>query len=200
MANSAIISPVGLRELKRRETGNRIALAALQLTAEHGFDGFTIDQLAEAAGISRRTFFNYFPTKEDALFNDPGAVSGELRDRFTAGGPTGNLIDDLVAMLVEATPNGLDVERLRLFRKIAETEHRLIALFHKRITARSEELGEMIAVREGLDRTQPRVQLAVDLLGSLAGRTFQQFADEHNTTSFADLIAQNLSIARDLLS
>ncbi|WP_211229450.1 TetR family transcriptional regulator [Nakamurella lactea] len=200
MIDSAIATPErGLRETKRRETGHRIALAALRLTAEHGFDGFTVDELAASAGVSRRTFFNYFPTKEDALFNDPETPSAELRARFLSGGPSGNLIEDLVALLIDSTPDGLDVERLRLFRQIVETEHRLITLFRKRIAARSEELAELVAEREHLDRTAPRVQLAVDLVGSVTGRSFQRFADEHNGASFADLMAQNLSIARDLL-
>ncbi|MDQ1287108.1 MAG: hypothetical protein QG622_673 [Actinomycetota bacterium] len=42
--------------------------AALRLFAQQGYDETTIDQIAEAAEISRRTFFSYFPSKEDLLF------------------------------------------------------------------------------------------------------------------------------------
>jgi AcrR family transcriptional regulator len=57
----------GWRARKRRETWRRIAEAGLGLFLEHGFDAVTLDQVAVAAGISRRTFFHYFNSKEDIL-------------------------------------------------------------------------------------------------------------------------------------
>jgi len=55
------------RERKKRETRNRILDAALSLFQSYGFDDTSIDQIAEAADISRGTFFNYFGTKESVL-------------------------------------------------------------------------------------------------------------------------------------
>jgi AcrR family transcriptional regulator len=57
----------GRRELNKRATRTAISTAALSLARAHGPGGFTVDQLAEEAGISRRTFFNYFPSIEAAL-------------------------------------------------------------------------------------------------------------------------------------
>lgn len=59
--------PEGAREAKRRETYARIAESGLQLFMRHGYDGTTLEMLAEAAGISRRTFFAYFKTKDEVL-------------------------------------------------------------------------------------------------------------------------------------
>ncbi|MCG2621692.1 TetR/AcrR family transcriptional regulator [Arthrobacter sp. I2-34] len=59
--------PESRRELNRRATHEAITAAALRLAREHGAGGFTVDTLAEAAGISRRTFFNYFPSIEAAV-------------------------------------------------------------------------------------------------------------------------------------
>ncbi|WP_031507846.1 TetR/AcrR family transcriptional regulator [Streptomyces megasporus] len=58
---------VGLRERKKAATRQAVHEAALRLTVEHGFDKVTIEAIADAAGISRRTFSNYFAGKEDAL-------------------------------------------------------------------------------------------------------------------------------------
>lgn len=60
-------SPEGLRERKRRKTRYRIAETALGLFLTHGFEGTTLDVIAEEAGISRRTFFSYFKSKDDIL-------------------------------------------------------------------------------------------------------------------------------------
>ena len=57
----------GLRERKRRETLHRIAEQGLKLFLTHGYEATTLDAIAEAAGISRRTFFYYFKSKEEIL-------------------------------------------------------------------------------------------------------------------------------------
>ena len=57
-----------LRERKKARTRQTIAEAALALFLARGFDDTTVDMIAEAAEISRRTFFRYFETKEAAFF------------------------------------------------------------------------------------------------------------------------------------
>jgi AcrR family transcriptional regulator len=57
----------GLRERKRRETLHRITEQGLRLFLTNGYEATTLDAIAEAAGISRRTFFYYFKSKEEIL-------------------------------------------------------------------------------------------------------------------------------------
>lgn len=56
-----------LAERKRQLVRDELAEAALKLLAWHGFEGTTIDQMVAAAGVSRRTFFRYFASKEDVI-------------------------------------------------------------------------------------------------------------------------------------
>lgn len=59
----------GLREQKKAETREAISLAAARLASERGLDCVTVDDIAEAAGVARRTFRNYFPNKESAILH-----------------------------------------------------------------------------------------------------------------------------------
>jgi AcrR family transcriptional regulator len=61
---------VGLRELKKLHTRQEIADRAMQLFARRGFDHVTVAEVAEAANVSEKTVYNYFPTKEDLFFDE----------------------------------------------------------------------------------------------------------------------------------
>lgn len=60
-------SRLGLRERKKRETAERIYRTALNLFRERGYDGTTVEDIAQAADVAKGTFFNYFPTKDAVL-------------------------------------------------------------------------------------------------------------------------------------
>ncbi len=68
----------GLREAKKRRTREAIAQAAADLFHERGFAAVTIDDVAHAADVSRQTVFNYFPTKEQMLFDREDEVAAAL--------------------------------------------------------------------------------------------------------------------------
>lgn len=70
----------GLRESKKRRTREAIAQAAADLFHERGFAAVTVDDVARAADVSRQTVFNYFPTKEDLVFNRMEVFEEELLD------------------------------------------------------------------------------------------------------------------------
>lgn len=68
----------GVRERKRREMYRRITDAGLKLFAEQGYEETTLEAIAEASGIARRTFFHYFSAKEEIILAWQKAVPGKL--------------------------------------------------------------------------------------------------------------------------
>jgi AcrR family transcriptional regulator len=60
--------PVDIGERKRRAIRGELSEVALRLLTDRQFDSLTIDEIAAEAGVSRRTFFRYFTSKEDVVF------------------------------------------------------------------------------------------------------------------------------------
>jgi AcrR family transcriptional regulator len=81
--NSSPDTP-SLRERTRRAVHAEITETALRLFAEQGFEATTVDQIAAAAGISRRSFFHYFKSKEDVVLGDLEALGRRVRDALEA--------------------------------------------------------------------------------------------------------------------
>jgi AcrR family transcriptional regulator len=66
------------------DTGRRIAAAAFELFAAQGYDGTTVDAIAERAGIARRTFFRYFRSKDDVIFPDHDSLLAMVNQHLIA--------------------------------------------------------------------------------------------------------------------
>ena len=75
---------MSVREQTRLESTRAIAGAALRLVERHGFAAVTVDDIAAEADVSRRTFFNHFPTKAAALFDPDPADATRLADLLEA--------------------------------------------------------------------------------------------------------------------
>jgi AcrR family transcriptional regulator len=90
-----------LRERKKLATRAAIRRAGLGLFAERGFSHVTVEDIAAAADVAPRTFFNYFPSKEAVLFTADPASAEELRDRLVRDQPGRSALDVLSELAVD---------------------------------------------------------------------------------------------------
>ena len=91
----------GLRERKKLQTRRVIADAALRLFRARGFDAVTVDEVAQAAQVSKKTVFNYYPTKEDLLFPKVDRREAMLVDALAAVGPELSLVESFRQLCLE---------------------------------------------------------------------------------------------------
>lgn len=189
-----------LREIKRWLTSHRITLCAQRLTEERGLEGFTMDELAEVAEVSRRTLFNYFPGKVDAVLGAVPEIPPADLAAFQAGGPHGNLLDDLgslgQALLAVKEPDRGEIE---LGRRVLTGTPRLLIAAHERFELLTEEFVALVLAREGEDFGTGRARLAVRILVSVFDAALLSFLEDDRNT-VADLFDQHLRDARSLLA
>lgn len=101
----------GLRDRKRAETRAAIIRAATDLFLDRGFTATSATDIANAAGVSRRTFFLYFPAKEDVLFHH---LEGHIRsavetlDRLGPGATPWDSVQTAALALVDAFDTATD--------------------------------------------------------------------------------------------
>ncbi|GAA4922013.1 TetR family transcriptional regulator [Stackebrandtia albiflava] len=117
----------------RARTRRLLSAAALSLFAENGYDSTTVDQIAAAAGVARRTFFRYFPTKEDAVFPDHDSTLVKVSLVLEAEGDGEEPITVVCRAIREvlrmyAAEAEVSVARYRLLRQVPALREREIAV------------------------------------------------------------------------
>ncbi|MCU1405471.1 MAG: transcriptional regulator, TetR family [Glaciihabitans sp.] len=193
---------LGLRERQGIERREAIARSARNLTAERGFNGFTVEELCESVGISRRTFFNYFPSKEQAIFGRPeDGLEDDAAADFVANRDRSPVLPSLVGLginhLVSA---GLTQAEAANFATIIEREPQLLATALNTGNKRDALLAILVAEREGTTADDPSVLLAVQLAGTIVRSAVMDFLFLNSPSTLEDLAASRLAIARALFT
>jgi AcrR family transcriptional regulator len=150
---SVMANPIGLRERRRRQTSADIRDAAVRLALERGFDKATIEEICVEAGISTRTFFNYFPNKESAIAYGPSDLPPELAADFVAAGPAPYSV--VLAELITLAAHHLrDTPPMREqaagMLELAKTTPAVLAAFLAELERFQNQLTDIVARRQAM--------------------------------------------------
>ncbi|MET3858538.1 TetR/AcrR family transcriptional regulator [Rhizobium sp. OAE497] len=118
-SESNVEAGAGLRERKKRETKKRLTEKGIALFLEKGIEHTTLDEIAAAAGISRRTFFYYFTSKDEILLSLQSGIGEMLADAVRKAPATSTPIDavrDAAVSVCKAIPTDDMIEMDRLMR------------------------------------------------------------------------------------
>jgi AcrR family transcriptional regulator len=191
--------PVSLRERKKLATRRLLRRAALQLVAERGLANVTVEDIAEAAEVSPRTFFNYFPSKEAVLFSGDPDRAAELREGIATAAPGKPALDALCTVLARDAEGmaadlrslgGDPAEWLRRM-KVARTDPHVRAAHASQMAMLERAIAEGLAVRLGADQeTDPYPGVLAAAAVSMVRACLSFWAGSGGTTPLGQLIEE----------
>jgi AcrR family transcriptional regulator len=181
---------IGLRERKKQQTRNAIHEAALRLIDDQGLEATTIEQICQAADVSTRTFFNYFPSKAAAALELAGTtLDPEVTARFrTATGGLVGALCDAIGSSAELGPS-----RVRMKQLILRRPELLTVLSQMMVEVR----GQYIALAAERAESGEQAELAVSLVMSAMGRVMHDdhASDEPLAKRLRDTIEQLVGVS-----
>lgn len=198
-------SAESLRDQRKRETSRALTDTARRLTAERGFAGFTVEELCAEVGVSRRTFFNYFETKENAVFGFAAVEprQEELEHLFEIG--TGDLLDDFVALTIARFELFNPIDDARALLAVIEQEPKLIKAAFEQLAKNERRDRDLILRRLGRDAestpdAELRAEVLVHAVAALMRLSMDQLLTHHSIDAFGDLVLHRLEAARTLFA
>ena len=160
---------LGLRDRKKEATRQAISNVATRLFVERGFDNVSVADIADEAQVARKTVFNYFPRKEDLVFDREEEGRALVREALAARGersPIAAFQALMRALLESEHPIFLITERpIQFWRTVAESPALTARASELQVTL-ADDLAAMLAQAAGRPRTDPQARLAATMLMS----------------------------------
>ncbi|MBC6461754.1 TetR/AcrR family transcriptional regulator [Actinomadura sp. HBU206391] len=183
----------GLRARKKLATREALSRAALRLALERGLENVRVDEIAAAAGVSPRTFNNYFSSREEAICF-LGVQRAQRIGRALRARPADEPLDEAIGNAMAQEYAG-HAEPDKVAMRMLVSEPGLRGEFLKGIVSLEEPLAEAIAARTGTDAERdlfPRVLAAA--VSSAARTATGHYLRTDTTAPFATVVREAISV------
>jgi AcrR family transcriptional regulator len=155
----------GLRERKKRATRRALHDATLRLVSERGLEHVTIEEISAAAGVSPRTFFNYFPNKDQAVLGDMVQVDPDRTMATIKSAAT--ILDGLRELcLANAENTSPELEQVQMRWELMERYPALLPQMFSRFIEFENSVASAVAGRTGDQEDDAYPQLMASLAGT----------------------------------
>jgi len=162
-ASTTRVAPDGRRALNKARTTEQLARAAYELLREQGFEAVTADAVADRAGVSRRTFFNYFPRLELVLQESVRGTIADLIERFQGRPLDEPMHQSLDAVLDEPFSDEVLEQALVIFGQ-AQTSAAARHYLQEARDLEAVQIAEALTERLGSSADPLQVQVVADAL------------------------------------
>lgn len=202
----------GLRERKKRLLRQQLSSTATAMFMERGFEAVRVAEIADACGVSEKTVFNYFPTKEALLLDRPDETATALRaalrdpDAPPVDAALGVLeaeLDALTAWLAEQGDPAEAAATLRRFRELSVSTAGLRAHQYEMADSLATEVAGLLAARAGIDPADPRPLMAAIALTGLwrvqAASLARCLTGRHTPAEVRDRVAAEVRQAAEII-
>lgn len=189
---------IGLRERRRIDTMRLIQDAALRLAARQSADTVTVEAICAEAGVSVRTFFNYFPVREAAFVVGPPPFSPADIERFLAA--EGALFEALIELLKTRLPvSGEERRSLCMALDMAGREPRMAAMQISAGQAHERELADLIARRLAASPEDPAPRLLAAATLAATRAVIARWATDEGASDLPALLEDGLRAVQRLI-
>lgn len=193
----------GLRERRKRETRQAISDIATGMFAARGYDQVTIAEIATAAGVAKMTVTNYFPRKEDLVFDRAEGLIRHLAEVIATRAPGESLLAAVRRDYADAVARG-DVSlglSSPAFARMIQDAPALASRALEMLNQREQALGDAIAAETGTDNPQQRVvaALLVSVSRVLSAEAFRRSLAGQPRDEIRAVLAEQATAGFDLL-
>lgn len=184
------------RERKKAETRDRLAAAALRLASAHGPDAVTVEQIAAEADVSPRTFFNYFPSKWDAIVDFDLSEKHEFAEAIVARPADEAPLEALrQAFLSRTAEEREEFAEMRTRMELVEAHEVLQHRFLQYFANFERSLVEAVGRRMGVDPADdPYPGLLVACFTAAVRATFRRSADQLSPRTFREIFDEAFTV------
>jgi TetR/AcrR family transcriptional regulator, regulator of mycofactocin system len=182
---------------RRARISGEVERAALELFAQHGPDNVTVELISQRAGISVRTFFRYFRTRDDIMFALPRRLVDDLCDRVAARPATESVLDAFINAVRDAQEASIDDDLVRLWGRAmrrwatAQAEPQPTAPM---VVAYS----EVIAARRGATVDDTRVEVMATAIASVMWLAFLRWLSADTPAALATVVEESFTVLGEL--
>ena len=181
------------RDAHKRRTTTTLRDAALDLFLAQGYDATTTDQVAAKAGVSTRTFFRYFDSKDEVLFRGQRFWSETVADMVKQQPAELTPMDAMCETLIELA-TGVSREALVRYERIIKSSVTLLGRSEVQHVGNTSRIAEGLAARQGLDKPDNECKIMASVGLMLYRQAVAELRDGSSTSPIEVLIREKFAI------